>query len=80
MKEFTLKGQLKSLKWFLYNDSYDGGDYIEDLEESFVITYEELESELNLKEITDSICNLELEDENGTQYMRDWFEVLEERR
>ena len=79
MKEFNIKGQLKPLKWFLDNDWYDGGDCIEDLEESFVITYEELESELNLKEITDYICNLELEDENGTQYMRDWFEVLEER-
>ena len=58
MKEFTLKGQLKPLKWFLDNDWWDSGDYIEDLEESFVITYEELESELYLKEITDSICNL----------------------
>jgi hypothetical protein len=79
MKEFNLKGQLKPLNWFLDNDWWDSGDYIEDLEESFVITYEELESELNLKEITDYTCNLELEDENGTQYMRDWFEVLEER-
>ena len=78
MKEFNIKGQLKPLKWFLDNDWWDSGDSIEDLEESFVITYEELESELYLKEITDSICNLELEDENGTQYMRDWFEVLEE--
>jgi hypothetical protein len=78
MKEFNLKGQLKPLKWFLDNYWWDSGDYIEDLLESFVITYEELESELNLKEITDSICNLELEDENGTQYMRDWFGVLEE--
>ena len=79
MKEFKLRGQLKPLKWFLDNDWWDSGDYIEDLEESFVITYEELESELYLKEITDSICNLELEDENGIQYMRAWFEVLEER-
>ena len=79
MKEFNLKGQLKPLKWFLDNDWWDSGDYIEDLEESFVITYGELESELYLKELTDSIYNLELEDENGTQYMRDWFEVLEER-
>jgi hypothetical protein len=79
MKEFNIKGQLKPLKWFLGNGWYDEGDSIEDLEKSFVITYEELESELNLKEITDYICNLELEDENGTQYMRDWFEVLEER-
>lgn len=79
MKEFNLKGQLKPLNWFLDNDWYDGGSYIEDLENSFVINYEELESELNLKEIIDYVCNLELEDENGTQYMRDWFEVLEER-
>ena len=78
MKEFNIKGQLKPLKWFLDNDWYDVGDSIEELDMGFVITYEELESELNLKEITDYICNLELEDENGTQYMRDWFEVLEE--
>lgn len=79
MKEFNLKGNLKPMNWFLDNGWYDEGDSIGELDKEFVITYEDLDSELYLKEITDSICNLELEDENGTQYMRDWFEVLEER-
>lgn len=37
--------------------------YIEDESTDFDITFEELDAELNLKEITDYICHLELEDE-----------------
>lgn len=29
------------------------------------------------EEITDYICGLELEDETGTQYMKDWFKILD---
>ena len=67
MNKFNLKGQLKPLTWFLENSWYDKGNGIEELDTGFLITYEELDSELNLKEIIDYICNLELEDENGTQ-------------
>ena len=79
MDYYYLKGHLKPLSWFLENGWECRGDSIVELNTVFVLTYEELDSELYLKEITDYICNLELEDDNGTQYMKKWFEVLEER-
>ena len=79
MDYYYLKGHLKPLSWFLENGWKCKGDSIVELNTEFTLSYEELDSELYLKEITDYICNLELEDDNGTQYMREWFEVLEER-
>lgn len=79
MKKYNLKGQLKPLNWFLENGWERRDGYVVELNTGFTLYPEEFDADLNLKEITDSICNLELEDENGTQYMRDWFEVLEER-
>ena len=79
MDYYYLKGYLKPLSWFLENGWKCQGNSIVELNTEFELSYEELDSELYLKEITDYICNLELEDDNGTQYMREWFEVLEER-
>ena len=79
MDYYYLKGHLKPLSWFLENGWKCQGNSIVELNTEFELSYEELDSELYLKEITDYICNLELEDDNGTQYMREWFEVLEER-
>ena len=79
MKEYNIKGHLKPLSWFLENGWKGQEDIIIELKTGFALYYVELDSELYLKEITDYICNLELEDDNGIQYMRKWFEVLEER-
>lgn len=79
MDYYYLKGHLKPLSWFLENGWKGQENSIIELNTEFELSYEELDSELYLKEITDYICNLELEDDNGTQYMRKWFEVLEER-
>ena len=76
MDYYYLKGHLKPLSWFLVNGWKCQGNSIVELNTEFQLSYKELDSELYLKEITDYICHLELEDDNGTQYMRKWFEVL----
>ena len=73
---YHLKGELKPLIWFLENGWVTQPCSIYKPDSSFELTYEELDSELYLKEITDYVCNLELEDDNGTQYMRNWFSYL----
>ncbi len=78
MREFYIKGKLKSIDYFLQNGWKAEKNFIIDVVNDFSIYYEELNAELNLKEITDYQLKLELEDENGTQYMRDWFEQLED--
>lgn len=77
MGEFYIKGKFKSIDYFLQNGWKAEENYIIDIVNDFSIYYEELNAELNLKEITDYQLKLELEDENGTQYMKDWFEKLE---
>ena len=77
MREFYIKGKLKSIDYFLQNGWKAEKNFIIDVVNDFSIYYEELNAELNLKEITDYQLKLELEDENGTQYMKDWFEKLE---
>lgn len=77
MNEYYIKGELNSLRWFLENGWTKHKNYIEDESTDFNITYDELNAELNLKEITDYICHLELEDENGTQYKKEWFKKLD---
>ena len=79
MDYYYLKGHLKPLSWFLENGWKCHGNSIVELNTEFVLSYEELDSELYLKEITDYNYNLELENDYGTQYMREWFEVLEKR-
>lgn len=79
MKEYYLKGYLKPLSWFLENGWKGQENTIIELNTGFALYYGELDSELYLKEITDYNYNLELENDYGTQYMREWFEVLEER-
>ena len=79
MDYYYLKGHLKPLSWFLEN-GWEGQEVsIIELDTGFALYYAELDSELYLKEITDYNYNLELENDYGTQYMREWFEVLEER-
>lgn len=78
MRELYIKGKLKSIDYFLQNGWKAEKNFIIDVVNDFSIYYEELNAELNLKEITDYQLKLELEDENGTQYMRDWFEQLED--
>ena len=78
MREFYIKGKLKSIDYFLQNGWKAEKNFIIDVVNDFSIYYEELNAELNLKEITDYQLKLELEDENDTQYMRDWFEQLED--
>ena len=73
---YYLKGELKPLIWFLENGWEAQKCSIYKPNSFFELTYEELDSELYLKEITDYVCNLELEDDNGTQYMRNWFSYL----
>ena len=77
MNEYYIKGELKSSIWFLENGWTKHKNDIEDESAYFNITYDELNAELNLKEITDYICHLELEDENGTQYKKEWFKKLD---
>ncbi len=78
MREFYIKGKLKSIDYFLQNGWKAEKNFIIDVVNDFSIYYEELNAELNLKEITDYQLKLELKDVNGTQYMRDWFEQLED--
>lgn len=74
-----IKGELKSLDYFLQN-GWKAEEYqIVDLVNAFSITYEELNAELNLKEIQDWQLHLELQDENGTQYKKEWFQTLDYR-
>lgn len=77
VETYYLKGELKPLIWFLENGWKAQKCSIYKPDSLFELTYEELDSELYLKEITDYVCNLELEDENGTQYMREWFSYLQ---
>lgn len=77
MNEYYIKGELKSKKWFLENGWCEHVKFIEYKSTDFNIYNEELNAELNLKEITDYICHLELEDENGTQYKKEWFKKLD---
>jgi len=78
MNEYTIKGKLKDKKWFLEKGWVEHHKYIEDIPTGFNIYFSELDSELTLKEITDYVFRLELEDENGTQYKREWFAEMEE--
>ena len=77
MDEYYIKGELKTKRWFLENGWTKHEKYIENKSTDFNIYNYELNSKLNLKEITDYICGLELEDETGTQYMKDWFKILD---
>lgn len=76
MNEYYIKGELKSLDYFLQNGWKAEEHHIIDLVNDFSILYDELNAELNLKEITDYICKLEFEDDNGTQYKKDWFKKI----
>lgn len=77
MDEYYIKGELKSLDYFLQNGWKAEEHCIIDLVNNFIVLYDELNAELNLKEITDYICYLDLEDENGTQYKKEWFKNLD---
>ena len=70
MNEYYIKGELKSKRWFLENGGVEHVKYIEYKCTDFNIYNEELNAELNLKEIQDYRLHLELEDENGTQYKK----------
>ena len=72
-----IRGELKSIDYFLQNGWKADENKIIDLVDDFSITYEELNAELNLKEIQDWQLHLELEDENGTQYKKEWFQTLD---
>ena len=76
VETYYLRGELKPLIWFLENGWVTQPCSIYKPDSSFELIYEELDSELYLKEITDYVCNLELKDDNGTQYMRNWFSYL----
>lgn len=72
-------GFLKPEKWFLGQGWNECDNGIQDSIGDFVIYYDELSAELILKEIPfDRWYGLELEDENGTQYKKEWFQTLEE--
>ena len=71
-------GYLKPKKWFLENGWNEQNDYIEDTINSFRIYNDELKAELELKETTFNQLGLELEDENGTLYKKEWFKYLKE--
>lgn len=77
MNEYYIKGELKSLDYFLQNGWKAEEHRIIDLVNDFTILYDELNAELNLKEIQDWQLHLEFEDTNGTQYKKEWFEKLE---
>ena len=77
MDEYYIKGELKSKRWFLENGWVEHVKYIEYKCTDFNIYNEELNAELNLKEIQDYRLHLELEDENGTQYKKEWFRTLD---
>lgn len=77
MNEYCIKGELKSIDYFLQNGWKAEECQIVDLVNAFSITYEELNAELNLKEIQDWQLHLELQDENGTQYKKEWFQTLD---
>ena len=73
------KGFLNPEKWFLEQGWSECDNGIQDSIGDFVIYYDELSAKLILKEITfDRWYGLELEDENGTQYKKEWFQTLEE--
>lgn len=77
MNEYYIKGELKSIDYFLEN-GWKAEEYqIIDLVDGFSINYEELNAELKLKEIQDWQLHLELEDKNGTQYKKGWFQTLD---
>lgn len=71
-------GYLKPRKWFLENNWIETAEYIEDVINSFRIYNDELKAELLLKEINYNQLGLELEDENGTLYKKEWFKYLKE--
>lgn len=74
---YYIKGELKSIDYFLEN-GWEAEEYqIIDLVNDFSITYYELNTELTLKEIQNQQLHLELEDENGTQYKKEWFRTLD---
>lgn len=73
------EGELHSKKWFL-NKGWKGEEnHIIELNDGFVILYEELDSVLILNEVSNyNHPELELQDENGTQYKKEWFKKLKE--
>lgn len=77
--ELRYSGFLKPEKWFLEQGWNECDNGIQCSIGDFLLYNDELSAELILKEITFDIWyGLELEDENGTQYKKDWFRTLEE--
>lgn len=73
------KGELKPKKWFLENGWKEDDKGICEEVLGFAIYNDELKAELILKEIPfDRWLGLELEDENGTQYKKEWFKILDQ--
>lgn len=75
--KYYIKGELKSVDYFLQNGWKAEESFIIDNVNNFSIMNYELNSKLNLIEITDYQTNLELQDEGGTQYKKEWFEKLD---
>ena len=71
------RGTLKSEKWFLEQGWSECSNGIQNETCDLSIYYDELSAVLILKEIpADRWFGLELEDENGTQYKKEWFDSL----
>lgn len=73
-------GKLKPIEWFLENGWEQRRYYIVDDNNDFGIGTTSFGCKLELEQIEDPYCGLELEDINDkTQYKSHWFESLEER-
>ena len=73
------QGKLHPKEWFLKNGWKGEENQIIELNEGFTITYDELDSILILSEVSNyKHKELELQDENGTQYKKEWFKKIKE--
>ena len=72
-----LIGKLKPIEFFLENGWEQRDGYIIDDNIDFVIDNDKFGCELELIEIYDQYCGLELQDINDhTEYKKYWFELL----
>lgn len=70
-------GKLKPIEFFLENGWEQKDNYIVDDECNFGIDDDRFGCELELIEIDDQLCRLELQDINDkTEYKKYWFESL----
>lgn len=73
------QGELNPKEWFLKNGWKGEENQIIELNEGFTILYDELDSILILSKVSNyKYKELELQDENGTQYKKEWFKKLKE--